>query len=144
MVIDLIKHSLKQNYNQELASLNGDLLINYAYFLLALFVGHFNLSPILFLEKDLMNNKWKSKHTSNCWNDSLREKAFLTSKWSTLVSLFWKRYSTVSLWMLIMTFYDTFFYLFHTAFMIGDKKIWKYFIDLSDNFSRKKVTKKGS
>jgi len=66
MVMDLIKRLLKQNCNQELASLNGDLLINYAYFFLALFVGHFNLSPILFLEKDLMDNKWKSNYTSNC------------------------------------------------------------------------------
>jgi len=52
MVMDLIKRLLKQNCNQELASLNGDLLINYAYFLLALFVGYFNLSPS-FLRKGL-------------------------------------------------------------------------------------------
>jgi len=65
MVMDLIKRSLKQNRNQELA-LNEDLLINYAYFLLALFVDYFNLSSILFLGKDFMDIKWKSKHTSSC------------------------------------------------------------------------------
>jgi len=27
-----------------------------------------------------MDNKWKSKHTSSCRNDCLRENAFLTSK----------------------------------------------------------------